>query len=67
MTALLLLVWPFTGCAATDPIEGKWQIHEGTIFIEISQSTAGQWHGIFVESKVKPALISQKILSSVTK
>jgi hypothetical protein len=39
----------------------------GTIFIEISQSTVGQWHAIFVESKVKPAFIGQQILSSVTK
>jgi uncharacterized protein (DUF2147 family) len=67
MTALLLLAWPFTGYAETDPIEGKWQTYEGTIFIEISQSTAGQWQGMIVESKVKPALIGQQILSSVTK
>jgi uncharacterized protein (DUF2147 family) len=67
MTALLLLAWPFTGYAEIDPIEDKWQTYEGTIFIEISQSTAGQWQGIIVESKVKPALIGQQILSSVTK
>jgi hypothetical protein len=60
MTGLLLLAWPFTGYAEIDPIEGKWQTYEGTIFIEISQSTAGQWQGIIFESKVKPALIVQQ-------
>jgi uncharacterized protein (DUF2147 family) len=67
MTTLLLLAWLFTGYAEIDPIEGKWQTYKGTIFIEISQSTAGQWQGMIVESKVKPALIGQQILSSVTK
>ncbi|MGK0410289.1 MAG: hypothetical protein ACJASB_002451 [Shewanella psychromarinicola] len=67
LAALLFLVWPFTGHATSDPIEGKWQTPGGATFIEISQSTAGQWQGIIVESEVNQALVGQQLLSSVTK